>query len=59
MELRKRESIVAPLAVVVPVFAMGIVTAHLCETLTLFVWAVLVGVSLLAGVVMSRVFAKS
>ena len=55
MELRKRESIVAPLAVVVPVFAMGIVTVHLCEALTLFVWAVLFGVSLLVGVVMSRV----
>lgn len=54
MELRKRESIAAPLAVVVPVFAMGIATAHLCPALTLFVWAVLVGVSLLAGIVMSR-----
>ena len=54
MELRKRETIVAPLAVVVPVFAMGIITAHLCPALTLFVWAVLVGASLLAGVVMPR-----
>ena len=45
----------APLAVIAPVFATGVVVADVCQQrVTLFVWTLVVAVSLLVGVVSER-----
>lgn len=54
MSANRNVVVAAPLAVITPVFAAGVIVAEMCGEVTLFVWTLVVAVSLLVGVVSER-----